>query len=244
MSERDVREFYIPPNFQSGVSIFGKTFEIANLAEGAILALLPIVVIFVLLPNFGVTIPWKTSSTIVTFASVILGYLGIAGINGYTITQFIKSMLRYRKNKRICYYNPRVKSEAAPYSLENIAEQMLPKEKLAEFYKNAKSVYEEKQRKTALAEQSYLIEDRKNMYFTDDIGVVDTPVEYMDKKEYKAYKKKKKQEARQKKREKRKKRTMKTKTEKKTAQAVNKKGSKFANGVTKAANKKESEGKN
>lgn len=203
MSENYGREFYIPPNFKTGINILGKTFSVTSLTEGLVLALLPIVIVFYILPQAGVEVSWKTGSTIVTFASVILGYIGIKGINGYSLTQFIKSILRYRKNKRICYYNPRIKTEASPYNTANVAEQMLPKEKLEQFYKAAKKKYDAKQRKIAVEEQKDILTDRRNMFFIDDAGVVDTPVEYMDNKEYKEYKKKLKKEERQRKKEER-----------------------------------------
>ena len=135
---------------------------------------------------------------IVTFASAILGYLGVAGINGYTFTQFIKSIIRYRKKKRVCYYNPRIKTEASPYNQESLAEQMLPREKLEMFYKKVKSGYDAKQRENALDEEKYILSDRENMFFEEDSGVIDKPVEYMDNKEYKAYRKNLKQEERKK----------------------------------------------
>ena len=203
MSENYAKEFYIPPNFKTGINIMGKTFSVASLTEGAVLALLPIVIVFYILPKAGVEVSWKTGSTIVTFASVILGYLGIKGINGYSLTQFIKSIMRYRKNKRVCYYNPRIKTEASPYNTSNVAEQMLPKEKLEQFYATVKKKYDARQRAIAVEEQKGILTNRENMFFIDDAGVVDTPVEYMDSKEYKEYKKKLKKEEQQKKKEER-----------------------------------------
>lgn len=209
MSERRAREFYLPPNFHTGISVFGKSFAVANLAEGVIMALIPIILFYFVLPRSGVHIPIGTTNTIVTMTSAILGYLGVAGINGYTFTQFIKSILRYRKNKRVCYYNPRVKTEASPYSQKNLAEQMLPREKLEMFYKKVKSGYSAKQRESALDEEKYILSDRENMFFEEDSGVIDTPVEYMDNKEYKAYRKKLKQEERRRRKEEKKKRKQK-----------------------------------
>ena len=66
MSERRAREFYIPPNFHTGISIFGKSFEVANLTEGAIMALIPIVLFYFVLPRAGVHIPIGTTNMIVT----------------------------------------------------------------------------------------------------------------------------------------------------------------------------------
>ena len=203
MSEQYGKEYFIPANFKTGISFMGKAFSLDAVLEAAILALIPIGVIFFILPNAGITMSWSTSSTLVTFLSVSLGYLGIHGINGYTVSQFIKSLLRYRKNKRVCYFNPRIKTEASPYSTSNIAAQMLPREKLQEFYQKAKKSYEARQRKTAVNEQKEILSDREHMFFSDDLGVVATPVEYMDKKEFKAYRKQQKKEARKKQKEER-----------------------------------------
>ena len=201
MSDKRVREFYLPPNYQTGISLFGKSFEASYLAEGTIMALIPIVIFYFVLPNAGIHIPLGTTNTIVTFLSVIFGYLGLVGINGYTFTQFMRSLMRYRKNKRVCYFNPRIKIEASPYSEQNAAEQMLPREKLEQFYKKVKSGYDAKQRENALEEEKHILSDRKNMFFVEDAGVIDTPVEYMDNREYKVYRKKQKKEARQKRKE-------------------------------------------
>lgn len=203
MNEQYGKEYFIPANFRTGISFMGKSFSFESVVEATVLALVPIAVVFFILPNAGIRISWSTSSTVVTLLSASLGYLGINGINGYTVSRFIKSMFHYRKNRRVCYFNPRIKTEASPYSTANIAAQMLPREKLQEFYKKAKKNYDAKQRANAVNEQKEVLTDRKNMFFSDDLGVVDTPVEYMDKKEYKAYRKKLKKEARRKKKEQR-----------------------------------------
>ena len=194
-------EFYIPPNYKTGISLFGKSFQVVSLVEGIILALLPLGIYFFVLPVLDIHVSFDKAATVITFSSALLGYLGIKGINGYSISQFVRSMMRYRKNKRICYYNPRIKTEASPYSINNSAEQMLPREKLEEFYKKARKNYDEKQREQAIEEQKHVLTERENLFFSDDVGVLDTPVEYMTGKEYREYKKKLKKEERQRKKE-------------------------------------------
>lgn len=196
MNNEIPKGFYIPPNYKNGISVFGKTYPASLITQGSALVIAPWIIVFLVFPNIGLNIGWSVGSVICIFMSVIFGYLGLNGINGYSLLQFMKSYGYFRTHRRICYYNPRIKTEARPSSMQNEAEQILPREKLEKIWKNYQNTIAEKNRNAAVRAQNEFIDDRENLYFADDIGIVEKPVEYMTGKEYRKYQKELRKKAR------------------------------------------------
>jgi hypothetical protein len=77
-------------------------------------------------------------------------------------------------------------------SLEEVrsANEMLPRDKAVIFYKRYKEEYDKKQREKVMQEQTRIgSSDISRMYFLDDEGIIDKPVEFMTDTEYKKYQK-------------------------------------------------------
>ncbi len=157
------------------------------ITQGVILAVLPWAVFLLGFPELGIHVSWNAGSSVCIFLSVIFGYLGLNGINGYSLTQFLKSFCYFSSHRRICYYNPRIKTEACPAVMQKEAEQLLPREKLERIWKKYQGAAAEKNRENAVKAQDEYISDRTGLYFSDDIGIVDKPLEYMTRKEYRQY---------------------------------------------------------
>lgn len=191
----ELKVVYIPKNFESGVNILGNTYSNARVIEAGIMAIIPIIIVFIIMPFAGVEMATTTKLTIVVTISGGLGLLGISGINGDSCLGFIKTLLTYVKNKRIAYYNPRIKKEAVSFINQTNEIDVLPRDKVIALYKKYKETFDEKERENIVKQQEKVKELGLGIYFEDDIGVLDKPIEFMSKKEYKEYIKEQKKEA-------------------------------------------------
>ena len=193
MSKQEkISVYFLPTNFKTGVSIMGTTVSTTNLTQ-AILTIIPAeILIFWLLPSistvFNFTFNIKVSISIPI--DLILGYLCIVGINERPLFSYVSAWINFNKTKVHAFYNPRIKNEARPVYIDSDDSNMLPRDKLRKVYEKFKTKYDEKQHENAEKQQTLLMEDRNTVYFADDVGIVDKPVEYMTPKEYKTYKKK------------------------------------------------------
>ena len=201
LSDEDVyRICYIPGDYKNGTHILGRTYTFSWLIQGIILGLLPAVINFIILPSARINIPFEVKTILSIVFGFILASIGINGINDESLGSFLLTYLRFRKNKRNTYYNPRVKKEMKP-SLEEVrsADEMLSRDKAIIFYKRYKEEYDKKQREKVMQEQDRANGiDTSGIYFLDDIGVIDKPVEFMTDAEYKKYQKAKAKARRQK----------------------------------------------
>ena len=191
-NDEDVyRIYYIPGDYKNGTHILGKTYTISWLLQGVILALIPVVLFWFLLPAIGLAIPSSPRIVITIVLAFILGSIGIAGINNESIVSFIGTFLNFKRKKRTAYFNPRVKTEMTASTEEvKTASEMLPRDKFISMYNKYKDEYDKKYRDKALAEQERIGGmDLSKMYFLDDAGVIDKPVEFMTEAEYKEYRK-------------------------------------------------------
>lgn len=117
----------------------------------------------------------------------MFGTLGVSGINNATIPEMLYMIFKYRKKKRVCYYNDRVKMKDEFAILltdltsddSSFSEEML--KNLA-----TKITTSSQENRIETAEQKLgKIERPDNLFFEDDIGKVDKPWEYMTKAERK-----------------------------------------------------------
>ena len=192
LSDEDVyRVCYIPGDYKNGTHILVRTYTLPWLIQGIILGLLPAALNYIILPSAGINIPFEVKTILSIVFGFILASIGINGINDESPGSFLLTYLRFRKNKRTTYYNPRVKKEMKP-SLEEVrsANEMLPRDKAIIFYKRYKEEYDKKQREKVMQEQTRIgSSDISRMYFLDDEGIIDKPVEFMTDAEYKRYQK-------------------------------------------------------
>lgn len=61
----------------------------------------------------------------------------VVGVDGDSLFEFIARVIRFRKNRRISKYNPRIKTELEPdYLIHD--DKLLPREKLKRAYESIK----------------------------------------------------------------------------------------------------------
>lgn len=126
--------------------------------------------------------------------AVIVGsaVLGIKGINGDSVFGYIYNKIIFLKNKRVCYYNPRIKTEIKFFTNSDGSEDYIaPREKIEEMYHKFISKTDIKSAQENLKQEEL---DTSYMYFEDDIDALGKPEELMSKKELKKYQKKKAKE--------------------------------------------------
>ena len=182
---------FIPANYKSGNSIYGFEIKTSNVIQGSILATIPAVIGFGIIPDF-IQINPDLNLSIVTFFSFGLGYLGFVGINGQTLLSYIQDWLMFRKKRRKTYYNPRIKKEAIFFLDEQKNnKEMLPRDKILAIYNQYKAQSDQKNRELA-HELEKEFEQAEDLYFEDDSGFVAKPIEYMTAKERKLYEKQQK----------------------------------------------------
>lgn len=124
---------HIPPNFENGVNILGLNFRAIYLIEGLILGILAGIGSFFFLKNLiGMSDIGQTAGLSLA-AGGILAFVGIRGLNDEPISTFLLNLVRFVKNKRTTYYNPRVKKEAVSFTEErenNPAAEAIPRERI------------------------------------------------------------------------------------------------------------------
>ncbi|MCC8139760.1 MAG: hypothetical protein LIO67_05605 [Lachnospiraceae bacterium] len=151
-------EYHIPQNYNTSRKL-ADLADARGLAEGVILAL-PILKGITLLHIDGT---WKLTACVT--AAILCILAGSFGFNGEYLSEFLLTLFRYAQGRRIVYYNPRVKLEAKPEYLEEKEKTLLPRERIQRFLGRMEETETEEQ---------YLWEANE-IYFEDDIGVVEKP---------------------------------------------------------------------
>lgn len=96
MSERNENKVYIiPPDFIQSGTLFGGLVKFRNALEAAVLAFLAGFPVLKL--HIGLT----AKIIILCFTALPLGVLGLAGINGESLSSFIFGFLKFLKNRRV-----------------------------------------------------------------------------------------------------------------------------------------------
>ena len=133
--ETEPNVYNIPKNaFDTGY-VFGGLFRTRNFVEGIIVAL-PFLGIFA----YGWTkLGWDILSTVAYCVILCAGAFmaTVVGVDGDSLFEFIARVIRFRKNRRISKYNPRIKTELEPdYLIHD--DKLLPREKLKRAYESIK----------------------------------------------------------------------------------------------------------
>ena len=94
--------YVIPPNFTDAGRVLG-LFETRNVIEAALLTLPILYLCLVLLP-FGLT-----TKLIVTLSLLVpIGGFGLIGIGGDSLTRWVKSWWKWRRQRRLMFYRGEV----------------------------------------------------------------------------------------------------------------------------------------
>ena len=195
------RQHYIPENYSTGINLVGMNFRFRNVLEGGVLAIAFGALGYLAFFQMGFIDVGTRIGLIISVAAIGL-VLGIVGLNDEPISEYMANRLRWRKNRRSAFYNPHIKGEAIPYIYEYESEmQSLPREKIIAFYRKYKTELEKKEREKMLEFQKTNTFDETSMFFEDDEGYLEKPVEYMNPSEYKAYQKMLRKRERQRKKE-------------------------------------------
>lgn len=178
--EKQANIYAIPKNsFDTGY-VFGGQFKTRNFVEGVVVTL-PFLGIFLygwakLGLDFESTVAYCFILCAAVFVSVV------HGVGGDSLFEFIARVVKFRQNRRISKYNPRIKTELEPdYLLHD--DTMLPKEKLKRALENIKSNVVGGSDEPISAD---ITDDDLQVYYDDDEDFVEKPDELKSKAELKA----------------------------------------------------------
>ena len=178
--EKQANIYAIPKNsFDTGY-VFGGQFKTRNFVEGVVVTL-PFLGIFLygwakLGLDFESTVAYCFILCAAVFVSVV------HGVGGDSLCEFIARVVKFRQNRRISKYNPRIKTELEPdYLLHD--DTMLPKEKLKRALENIKSKVVGGSDEPISAD---ITDDDLQVYYDDDEDFVEKPDELKSKAELKA----------------------------------------------------------
>lgn len=178
---------FIPLNYKDVIPILGMVFPVKNLIQGCILGIIGALLCYIIIPYFNLE-----TSTIISTSIIVIGgltILGIMGVNGDTLFDFIVEFILFHKRKRDAYYNPRVKTEATSVVIESQSEnrELLPRDRILALFEKYKDKIDEKNRIKSKENYNFADVDIYHTFFEDDIGIVEKPLEYMTPGERKAY---------------------------------------------------------
>lgn len=117
IDREELREYLIPDNFIDESRIVNGIFKTRNFAEGVIMALA-----VALLANMIPTQSFETKVSVLVFACTPFFLLGIQGINGDTVSTFLRNALSWGKTKGIMLYNSQARA-LAQSPLDNMMEE-------------------------------------------------------------------------------------------------------------------------
>lgn len=110
MSERNENKVYIiPPDFIQSGTLFGGLVKFRNALEAAVLAFL------VGFPVLKLHIGLTAKIIILCLTALPLGVLGLAGINGESLSSFIFGFLKFLKNRRVLKIGGDKKTSVSEY---------------------------------------------------------------------------------------------------------------------------------
>ena len=173
--------FIIPANYHNQFHFMNRPYEYKFVLQTGILTISATLLMWFGLIKVFSTV---TALSVIIFADALIIIFSMNGIQGDTFIGFLLKVLRYKKRRRVAYYNPRVKKEADPgFTKEH---ELLPREKLMNLYNIYKKNFDEKHQRNAEAAVSDELK-HEVLFFQDDIGIVDKPYEYMTRKERRDY---------------------------------------------------------
>ena len=178
--EKQANIYAIPKNsFDTGY-VFGGQFKTRNFVEGVVITL-PFLGIFLYgWAKLGLDFESTVAYCFILCAAVFVSVVN--GVGGDSLFEFIARVVKFRQNRRISKYNPRIKTELEPdYLLHD--DTMLPKEKLKRALENIKSKVVGGSDEPISAD---ITDDDLQVYYDDDEDFVEKPDELKSKAELKA----------------------------------------------------------
>ena len=178
--EKQANIYAIPKNsFDTGY-VFGGQFKTRNFVEGVVVTL-PFLGIFLygwakLGLDFESTVAYCFILCAAVFVSVV------HGVGGDSLFECLARVVKFRQNRRISKYNPRIKTELEPDYLLH-GDTMLPKEKLKRALESIKSKVVGGSDEPISAD---ITDDDLQVYYDDDEDFVEKPDELKSKAELKA----------------------------------------------------------
>lgn len=166
--ERPISTF-VPDNIQTGINVLGKAYTFSRLVEGGALAIVFGISNFLILRKL-----LNDMTTIISVSlcvALVFGAFGVMGINDEALHEFIINVIKFIKRKRVTYYNPRIKDELKPITIDSSDtgnENLLPRDILLKKYDEFKMAMDEKNRNRMLENESNNDSENIEMVFEDD----------------------------------------------------------------------------
>ncbi len=172
--------FDVPQNTEYDLNILNYTFTYRSLIEGGVLALLSGAIMLAILTIVKLKLTY--SFALVVFVALLGFALGVIGINGDSISNYLLNALKFARRRRVAYYNPRVKKEIKFFADTKEDDYVVPRERLEALYRSFISKKDVEEAQINLTNEDF---DSSLMYFEDDIDAVGKPEEMLSKKERK-----------------------------------------------------------
>ena len=174
MDEEKQTECIIPQNYKGITNFLSFTFKTRNLIEGFIIG----AVFAAIAGSVVVYYDCGFSVRVITYSIIGFGLgavIGVIGLNGESISEFIVHLFRYLRKRRVTYYNPRVKTEARPLIYAGGAtsgsENVLPRDRIIAIVKKVMEPIRNR-REDMKTEQDPFDEDLYE-FFDDDSVIID-----------------------------------------------------------------------
>lgn len=194
MDDEQYMECYIPQNYKGVISILQLAVKQRNLIEGAVIGVIIAFCVFqgFRIYNYGIT-GTGIGFTIVGFIAGLI--IGVIGINGEPVSQFIIHLFRFLRKRRTVYYNPRVKVEIKPSYIisEESQETVLPRDKIIAGMKKVR----EKFNSINSSEKTIQTDEFNAEYFEFEDDIAAVPEEKMTASQRRALNKEKKRAERE-----------------------------------------------
>ena len=166
-----IQVYFIPENYKGMVNLFGRSFRRNNLIQAGIFGAVIFIASFVLIHRF---IPADLPDTIgwALVPAFCMAFFCITGIRGQSLLGYLSNMAEFYRTRRTAYFNPRIK-------LETSKKQKAAEPPVFGRIRNGRlkdlSLPHAKER----PEQADEAVDTAQLFFEDDIGVVEKPYEYL-----------------------------------------------------------------
>ena len=174
MDEEKQTECIIPQNYKGITNFLSFTFKTRNLIEGFIIG----AVFAAIAGSVVVYYDYGFSVRVITYSIIGFGLgavIGVIGLNGESISEFIVHLFRYLRKRRVTYYNPRVKTEARPLIYAGGAtsgsENVLPRDRIIAIVRKVMEPIRNR-REDMKPEQDPFDEDLYE-FFDDDSVIID-----------------------------------------------------------------------
>ena len=188
MDEEKQTECIIPQNYKGITNFLSFTFKTRNLIEGFIIG----AVFAAIAGSVVVYYDCGFSVRVITYSIIGFGLgavIGVIGLNGESISEFIVHLFRYLRKRRVTYYNPRVKTEARPLIYAGGAtsgsENVLPRDRIIAIVKKVMEPIRNR-REDMKTEQDPFDEDLYEFYDDDSVVIGETEKKQSPRSRWKA----------------------------------------------------------